>query len=512
MPLLIKLVILIASAISITIMPYHDELFAAMDPRFELDAESLTQAKSVKKSSKTRRKLPRHNSVRKSSRFLTQNSSYIVKPGDHLFKILMRDYGLTNNEAESFIEEIKRENNIYDIKRLKVGQKISIPPVRRSADGNLKLSSSLRSDVASNGWIGAPSEHSLKLDSPVTALSEQEALTMVQGVWNQIIPAQKGDQKPLALKTSTFSLTLDPSRYPTFARMDGGRIVLDQNGSIPPLVKSLIEEKDPSVKIINQLGIGRKQFMASLLESAGFYSVEENFNMEFGVDPKLTVQADFKIEKTRESLVKQDILLVNSGRTALPPTLAKFLQKEGFALYEPFASLKAFAQHDSRTVHYISATKQPEMIDSILSAFSVLPERDRPVDVFATDNNGISLSVKAERYFERAGKRYVVTSFDGDPINYTLFRILETKGYNVVILEAKDNFRKIAEKIISRMKIKGQFAEHSLLQDKSAGYSLQISGFMLDDATLPGGGLFLTDRVLDPIIKDLVLENGLSIK
>jgi len=133
------------------------------------------------------------------------------------------------------------------------------------------------------------------------------------------------------------------------------------------------------------------------------------------------------------------------------------------------------------------------------------------VDVFAADNNGISLSVKAERYFERGGKRFVITNFDGDPVNYTLFRILETKGLNVVILETRDDFRKTAEKIISRMKIKGVFAKYNILQDKSAGYSLQMSGFNIDDAMLPGGGIFLTDRAMDPIVRDLVTDNGFTI-
>jgi len=151
------------------------------------------------------------------------------------------------------------------------------------------------------------------------------------------------------------------------------------------------------------------------------------------------------------------------------------------------------------------------MIDAILSAFSVSSERDRRVDIFEADNNGISLSVKAERYFVRGGQRYVVTSFDGDPINYTLFRILETKGYNVVILEAQDDFRKISEKIFSRMKIKGAFAQHSLLQDKLAGYSLQMSGYKLDDALLPGGGIFLTNRSMDRIVRDLLIENGFDL-
>ena len=133
------------------------------------------------------------------------------------------------------------------------------------------------------------------------------------------------------------------------------------------------------------------------------------------------------------------------------------------------------------------------------------------MDVFAADNNGISLAVKAERYFERGGHRYIVTRYDGDPVNYTLFRILETKGYRVVILESRDDFRKVSEKIVSRLKINGSFAQHSLLKDRSLGYSLQMSGIKVDDSSLPGGGLFLTNLTIDRIIRDLLTENGYSL-
>jgi hypothetical protein len=105
----------------------------------------------------------------------------------------------------------------------------------------------------------------------------------------------------------------------------------------------------------------------------------------------------------------------------------------------------------------------------------------------------------------------VVTTFDGDPVNYTLFRILETTGVKVIILEAQDDFRKVSEKMLSRTSIKGSFALHSLLQDDSAGYSLQMSGFKLEDAQLPGGGLFLTDRAMNRIVRDLFIENGVTI-
>lgn len=483
-------------------------VYSAMDPRFELDQQSLS---ALKNSPNTPKQPAKRTASDHAASASSNGTVYTVRPGDHLFKILMRDYGLSNKEAESFIEEIKRENNIYDIKRLKIGKKITIPPVRRRADGSLKLQQSAQSSAARGSYPDTAPEQSLKLESPVPVLSGQETVSRAQNIWKQIVPTKTDHQKPLSLQTPVFSLSLDSERYPVFARMDGGRIILDQHGTIPPLVKSLIEEKDASVRIVAESPAVTRKLMSSLLEAAGFYSVEENFNMEFGTDPKLTVQADFKVEKNADSLIKQDVVIVSNNRTMLPSALGDFLKKEGFSLYEPFASLKPLAQRDSRAIHHVSAKKQSEIVDSILSAFSVSPERDHRVDVFAADNNGITLSVKAERYFIRGGQRYVVTTFDGDPINYTLFRILETKGYNVVILEKQDEFRKISEKIISRMKIKGVFAQHKLLQDSSAGYSLQMSGFKLDDALLPGGGIFLTDRTMDRIVRDLFTGSGFAI-
>jgi hypothetical protein len=183
----------------------------------------------------------------------------------------------------------------------------------------------------------------------------------------------------------------------------------------------------------------------------------------------------------------------------------------GFSLFEPFASFKPLVQRDARMIYSVSPNNQSEAVDSILGAFSISPVRNRRIDVFSDENSGISLSVKTERYFEHGSRRYVVTNFDGDPVNYTLFRILETKGYRVVFLEAPDDFRKISEKLTSRMQVKGSFAKHILIRDGAAGYSLQMSGFKLDDATLPGGGIFLTDRTMDPIVKDLLVEKGYNI-
>ncbi len=104
----------------------------AADSRFEIDLKELPKAaaplpaksghlpaKAVRKSA------PKASSVRHVA--TDGNVRYTVKPGDHIFKILMRDFGLSNQQSERIIPEIARLNGIDDIRRLRVGQELVIP-------------------------------------------------------------------------------------------------------------------------------------------------------------------------------------------------------------------------------------------------------------------------------------------------------------------------------------------------------------------------------------------------
>jgi hypothetical protein len=233
--------------------------------------------------------------------------------------------------------------------------------------------------------------------------------------------------------------------------------------------------------------------------------------MDFGSDPKLTIHSDFKIEKTPESLIKQDLVLMNAGQSPIPRVINELLKKEGFTVYEPFASHKSVSTGTAGRLYQVTSKKQSDMIDALLSSISIISEKDRNLDVFAADNNGISLSVKADRYFEHSGQRYVVSSFDGDPVTYTLYRILETKGYQVAILDAKDDFRKVTEKLLSCLRIPGTYAKQKLSPDAGANYSLYMSGFKIEPPDSPAAGIFLTNLELDRVISDLLAENGFSI-
>lgn len=56
-----------------------------------------------------------------------RESSYTVRPGDNLFLILIRQYGLSNSAAERLIPEIVRRNNMSEAQKLTVGQRLIIP-------------------------------------------------------------------------------------------------------------------------------------------------------------------------------------------------------------------------------------------------------------------------------------------------------------------------------------------------------------------------------------------------
>jgi len=497
------LALLLTIAVSATVEPLH----AAMDPRFELSPQALEGTQARKPAAKSRRHAahPRY----RSGQLPKNGTTYVVKPGDNLHKVLVRRFGLSDNETEALIEEICVKNNIRDIKRLKIGQRIEIPALDRRPEARETDHAALAVPGAD---MPATARKTLTLMAPAAAtLDEQETLRQIKSVWDRIVPPKSELSKPLSLHSPTFTLTLDPQRYPMYATMDGGRILVDRKNAIPPLVKALIEEKEPSVRIVSETPANTRQLLTTMLETAGFYSVEENFNLEFGADPKITVHSDFKIEKAADSLVNQDVVLLNNERQALPTALRGVLKKEGFTVYEPFAASGPIIVSPARNFGQIGISTQPELVDAILASLAVSPERDRTLEVFGADDNGISLSVKADRSFVSRGQKYVINRFDGDAVTYTLFRILETKGYRVITLDRQDDFRKSTEKILAGMKIRGTYGRHDLIREEGLPYSVQMSGFWLDDPSLPGGSLFLTDRAIDRVVRNLLLENGFNI-
>jgi hypothetical protein len=201
---------------------------------------------------------------------------------------------------------------------------------------------------------------------------------------------------PVRVDGQNFSLVLDPSRYVILPEMDGGRIVLDPNGEIPPLVRSLVEQADTDMDIVTASPANPRSFYRTILENAGFYSVAEDFSLAFGTDPTLTITADFKVERDRESILTNDVVLLNvrDGSEPLPAPLVAFLKGEGYVPVTAGIPRRNPPQLTSQgVVCQLDGNLPPAAIaDAFLKGLALPVEKGRSIELYEGSSSGVSSS------------------------------------------------------------------------------------------------------------------------
>ena len=347
----------------------------------------------------------------------------------------------------------------------------------------------------------------LKLTPPP---SGPEEFTPLRALWERLVPGAESEG-PLELGGDNFSLTLDPGKFQVIPAADGGRIIIDANRSIPPLVRSLIQEKNPTVRIVSQAPRDGKSFYSQLLRSAGFYSVEPDFILEFGDDPRLSVRADYRIERTADSLLRNETVLLYTsvGRYATPESLQRFLGRAGFQFLEP-----DLPQHDSPAGkdRFIQASggSRLQVADTVLAGLGLATEAGKAIEFSGWLQQGINLTVHVDRSFVCKGRSYVLTLFDGNPVSYTLTRLLESRGVTVVLLAPADDFRAVTGKLLAALKLPARYDLHRLWPLRETPYTVQMSGFLVRDPD-SHRTVFLTDREVSPLMLDLIARNGYAV-
>lgn len=353
--------------------------------------------------------------------------------------------------------------------------------------------------------------HTLRMSSPSNEM--KDSVQWARHIWGRLIATGAVESSPLLVEGSNFSLSLDPEKYPVLPATDGGKIVLDVEKTLPPLVKAIIMEKEPGVRIVSENPADRRRFFNSLFAAARFYSIEEGFSVSFGADPKVTVSSDYKIEKNAESLSNSDVYLVNvTGKhIGLPLSLLSFLEKEGFHFVDSSPVPSSSAVEGRHTLYSITDSNQQNIADALLSALSVSFEKDRNIALDDGSVSGVSFSVRADRYYEGNGRRIVFSFSKPNPVQYTLLKLLEVKGYKVVMLHPEDDFRKISQKILSIFKVPSSYGTHHLWHPREAPFDVQLSGFVLGNGGRRGDTILLTNVALDPLFRELVGLKGYEV-
>ncbi len=480
----------------------------SIEKKFELEPATLARKYPMP--------APAQKAKQPAAQKVTGTQTYKVKRGDFIYKVLAREYGVTGERAVAVARRVKIANHLADIKRLKVGSTLVIP-IDPPAQGTAKVRPrhhAAKAAVAKASRGGASTMMVLQAPAGQQApsrasLAGAEAVQQASHVWPQLIPNAPSVKAQLDYLSGAFSLSLDPEKYPILATQDGGAILVDANGTLPPLVKNLLKEKNPQLSIVSERADNPRAFYRALLGAARFYSFEEDFLVDFGADCKVTVQADFKIEKSQDSLLHQDITLLKipGKRPATPQALVRLLAANGFKLVETPSSAPIITGRPDDNVLYQIPEKDPRTIaDALLGALGIRYQADKNIDVYAGDNNGVRLEIPAYRYFEQNGNRYVLARFQGDPLGDSLTDLLEAKGYRVIQVQDQDDLESLSDKLLNRLDISGRYGEQDLWSVWEQGYGVRMPGVMINDPR--GGRIFITDRKVDPLVQELAKLNG----
>lgn len=353
--------------------------------------------------------------------------------------------------------------------------------------------------------------HRLRSAAPV--YDRSEVIRWAQTAWKRFFAAEKERHGPFEVIGANFSLSLDPQQYPVLPAMDGGTIIIDAKASLSPFVKAILGESTPDTRVVTIESGDPKKIFAALLDAARFYSVVENFSIGFGTDPKLTVTSDFKVEKTADSLLKNDVLLLNltGRRIAFPASLVSFLQQEGFHPVDVASLSSSSSNRHRHSIYSIADASQLAIVDAILEALSIPFDQARKISLQDGAAQGVALSVTAERYCEKGARKVVVFSYEKDPVQDVLLELLERNGYHVVTLLPEDDFREIAEKVFAVLKLPSSYGLHHLWDAGDVSFDVQVSGFVVPAGGKRSGLIYLTNTVFSPFFKELVGSQGCTV-
>lgn len=359
-------------------------------------------------------------------------------------------------------------------------------------------------------WSFAADERVLPVDVqlPPPAVRADKGIDLVKRLWEQLLPERRDDKNLQDYRAATVLRSLDPQRYPLVPAADGGAILLDPEGTLPVMVKSYIRTKEPGLRVVSGSPDNRKQFYSSLLAAGKFLSVDEEVSLSFGEDPTVVAYVDFKIEKKGKGLHETESVLLNvdEKRGGIPAVLRSLLEERGFRIIDAYPASTASEQRNQHRLYLVSAVAPLKIVDSLLHALALPCDIDRRIEFAGHDPDAKQVN-RVARYFELNGRRFVVAVFNGDAASYTLLRLLETGGYQVIMLDARDDLRNVSGKLLPRLGISAEYGRHDLLPVTDGRYNVRMSGVMLSDRN-GGGSIFLTDKLLDKEIGKLLEAAG----
>ncbi|MBJ6725642.1 LysM peptidoglycan-binding domain-containing protein [Geomesophilobacter sediminis] len=423
---------------------------------FDIDVKELDGEKAAPQKAKTPK--PRKEPARK-----TQHQGhpakhspapdgfvrYTIKPGDHLFKILITQFGMSNEKAEHLIPEILRVNHIDNIKGLTVGKVILIP-LERSHGGE-----TAKREAAQPRREPAPTH--TKETEPVGVARVKEVVA-AKKTEAEVKPA---NAPPVAAPAKPAETTAAKKAEAAPAK---GAEPAPALAAIAPPPKHA-EPAAPPVVVVSPV-------VADPLKPAPVKSA-----------PVAATPAPPRPEKPA---VHAEPVIPKSAPAPAPVVAKKEVPAPPAPLAPPALPVAVAAPLAVPTwICSVPDSDPHHVVDAMMNALSLKWSKNHVVR--SDEGAKTAFSVMVDRYFELKGKRYIITAGEIDPYNYTLLRLLENSGYKVLRLKKGEGFEVLGEKLLRLVGIPSAFGNHFV-----GGTEGAKKGFLLGEDDTGGRRIVVT--------------------
>lgn len=155
-------------------------------------------------------------------------------------------------------------------------------------------------------------------------------------------------------------------------------------------------------------------------------------------------------------------------------------------------------------VRSVTTRDTTEMVDSILNILSLKWSKDRILESTAGTSHGASLSVKADRYLENNGDRFMISFANSDPFTYTLFRLLELDGVKLISLKPGQDLNQITASLLSALKIPFRSGVHSVILNDKNHSGATLNGLIFTRKTTPPRIILVTESPVAALTAELL--------
>lgn len=472
--------------------------------------------------------------------------SHLVKKGETLYGIMIKQYLFTGKEFRGSIPRFKELNpRVKNINLILYGFRILVP-AKPSASGPAlsrrqpqSLGGQQEQVVAAVPTAPAPVPMPEGL-SPNIKLEQVSDLNLKEAA-QEIFPKMGitlVDSGDTAFELSRYGqVRVDNSRFPLIQMPGDKKLILDYDGNFPGDVKRLLEANWPDYQVV---AIDQKSGLKGLVEkvflSSQYFSVSRGQAVTFGDAVKLILKADWKIESTKESILKGKVTLFNlveEGFLPTPQFIKDYARDFGIEVIElrrhpAVASPSAPAGAKEGVLVTVASQDTSSLTRQLLEAVNQGFEEKKAVKLKGAPTAGLEVNFVADKFLEKGGEAYVI---DYSSLPKELVSFARDFGIKVISISPKDSFKEVVGKIYGALDIPHTASNYRVLGDLEkvpSYFDVEVPGFLVKQRTFglkrskdnpdfayfpfQSDSFLLTDAQVNPALEKVLEERGFTLK